>query len=90
MDLNRRYRVGVKNANQFNFVTDSPVFYDPEPCGLKNIGGSTNAAQGYGYEYEATSGMTPKEVAKLCKKAGLFFRYPLLGTMHKKMFGTLL
>ena len=29
MMLNRRFNVGVKNANQFNLVTDSPMFHDP-------------------------------------------------------------
>jgi hypothetical protein len=87
MMLNRRFRIGVKNANQFNLVTDSPMFYDPEPYGIINIRGSVNAAQGYGFEYDVTRGMTPPEAAKLCRKAGIFFRHPFLAKAHKKVYG---
>jgi radical SAM superfamily enzyme YgiQ (UPF0313 family) len=87
MMLNKRFRIGVKNANQFNLVTDSPMFHDPEPYGIINIRGSVNAAQGYGFEYDVTRGMTPSEATKLCRKAGMFFRHPFLAKAHKKVYG---
>ena len=58
-----------------------------EKYGIKVLTGSTNAAQGYGYKYEITRGMTPAEVKKLCRKAGVFFKHPFLASAHKKVYG---
>ena len=88
MRLLKEYKCALNGVGVFNLQENTYIFNNPGEFRIKKIyDGNYNACQGYGHKFEASEGMSRKEIYAMCRKARLFIKYPFLYNMQNRIRG---